>query len=118
MIKPFHANLVNAIVLIIMGGWAYFDAAADSRSLTALIPVAFGLVLISMSAPLKKEDKVFAHIVVVLTLVIIIALFMPLKGAIGRDDPLAIFRVGAMMTTSFFAMGAFIKSFIDARRNK
>ena len=110
--KPFQANLLNAVVLIAVGVWAYLGA----TSLTALIPAAFGAVLLAFTPALKKEGKVAAHIVVLVTLLVIVALFMPLRGAIGRDDTMAIIRVGLMMATSVFAMVMFIKSFIDVRR--
>ncbi len=114
--KPFQANLLNAIVLIIMGLWGYFDYVSDKPSPTALIPVAFGVLFLLVTPPFKKENKIVAHVVVLLTFLLIIALFMPLLGAIGRNDSAAIFRVGLMMASSVFALIIFIKSFIDARK--
>lgn len=112
--KPFQANLINAAALIILGLWGYFGS--ESPSPTALIPVGFGVIFALATPPFKKENKVVAHIIVLLTLLIIIALFMPLKGAIGRGDTLAAVRVGIMIATSVIAMVTFIKSFIDARK--
>ena len=112
--KPFQANLLNAIILIVMGLWGYFGS--ETPSPTSLIPVAFGVVFALVTAPFKKENKIVAHVVVLLTFLLIIALFMPLSGAIERDDSLGIFRVGLMIASSIFAMVIFIKSFIDARK--
>lgn len=112
--KPFQANLLNAIILIVMGLWGYL--ASDKPSPTALIPVAFGVLFALVTPPFKKENKIVAHVVVLLTFLLIIALFMPLMGAIGRDDSLGIFRVGLMIASSIFAMIIFIKSFVDARK--
>jgi NADH:ubiquinone oxidoreductase subunit 6 (subunit J) len=109
------ANAINSIALIGLGLWGYFGA-AEKASPTAMIPVAFGLVLIAMTPGIIKHNKMIAHVAVLLTLLILIALIMPLKGAIGRGDTMAIIRVGAMMATSAFAMLMFIKSFIDARK--
>ena len=110
------ANLINAVALIGLGLWGYFGAAIDDRSATALIPVGFGAVLLAMYPGVSKHNKTIAHIAVGLTLLILLALFMPLKGAIGRGDTMASVRVGAMMLTSLFAMVMFVKSFIDARK--
>ncbi|NRB53836.1 MAG: hypothetical protein HRU41_39670 [Saprospiraceae bacterium] len=112
--KPFQANLVNAAVLIILGLWGYLGS--ETPSPTALIPVGFGVIFALATPPFKKENKVVAHIIVLLTLLIIIALFMPLRGALGRGDTVAAVRVGIMIATSVVAMVIYIKSFIDARK--
>lgn len=112
--KPFQANLVNAAVLIIMGLWGYFSSETPSN--TALIPVLFGVIFAIATPPFKKDNKIVAHIIVLLTFLLIIALVMPLRGALGRGDTIAAVRVGIMILTSIFAMVIFIKSFIDARK--
>lgn len=112
--KPYIANIINAIVLIAMGSWGYLGS--EDPSPTALIPVAFGIVFLAVTPLFKKDNKVVAHIVVLLTLVLIISLIMPLKGALGRDDSSAAIRVGLMIVTSVIAMFTYIKSFIDVRK--
>jgi hypothetical protein len=114
MIKPYFVNRINAIVLIVLGTWGYF--ASLSPSLTALIPVVFGLLLISLNIGLKKENKTIAHIIVLFTLLVFLGLFKPLMGSISRADNAAIARVIVMMLSSLYAMLAFIKSFIVARK--
>lgn len=108
------ASLFNAIVLIVMPTWGYL--ASDNPSLTAFIPAAFGLGLLLCQPGLRAQNKIIAHIAVLLTLVVIIALFMPLNGAISRGDILAIIRVGVMQLASLVAMIAFIRSFVAARK--
>ncbi|MGK0321239.1 MAG: hypothetical protein ACI9JP_003433, partial [Granulosicoccus sp.] len=63
-----------------------------------------------------KENKIVAHVVAGLTLLISIALIMPLIGSIGREDMLAVFRVGVMMAASLFALIVYIKSFMTVRQ--
>ncbi|MEM7019565.1 MAG: hypothetical protein AAF512_19795 [Pseudomonadota bacterium] len=116
--KPFQANLVNAILLVLIALWGYFSAVPEVRSLTALIPLAFGVIFLVLTPPFKKDNKVVAHIIVLLTLILILALVMPLRGAIGREDSMGILRVGLMMCGSVFAMVIYIKSFIDVRKAK
>ena len=103
------ASLVNAILLIFIGGWGYFESSSPS----ALIPVIIGVILFFLNKGIK--NKVIAHIAVLLTL-LSFALFMPLMRALedGRND--AILRLIIMLSSSFYAMFFFVKSFIEARK--
>ncbi|MEM7527237.1 MAG: hypothetical protein AAF416_06115 [Pseudomonadota bacterium] len=114
--KAHTANLINAAVLIGVSVIAYFMS--GGASITPLIPAGFGIALALCHGGVKVENKVIAHIAVVLTLVVLVALIMPLSGAIGRGDGAAILRIGLMMATSAMALVFFIKSFIDARRSR
>ena len=113
--KPYLINFLNAIVLISLGSWAYFSS--ENPSVTALIPVFGGVILIGVTPGFKKGNRILAHVSVILTFVMLLGLIKPLTGAIERSDYLGISRVSVMMITSFIAILVFIKSFIDARRN-
>tara|TARA_B100000941_G_scaffold170579_1_gene121525 strand:- start:86 stop:436 length:351 start_codon:yes stop_codon:yes gene_type:complete len=108
------ANLLNSVVLIAVGGWGYFDG--DGKSITALIPVIFGVVLLLCYNGIKKQNKVIAHIAVLVTFICLIGLFMPLNGAIERGNGIAVGRVSAMIVSSLTALIFFIKSFIENRK--
>ena len=112
--KPYLMNLINAIALITLGSWAYFSS--ETPSVTALIPVIAGAVLLLITPGFKKGNRILAHLAVVLTFLIIIGLIKPLTGAIGRCDNLGIVRVSVMILTSLLAMILFLRSFINARR--
>lgn len=112
--KPYLANLINAVILIGMGLWGYF--VSDGTSFTPLIAPAFGLIFLICTPMMKKENKVVAHIVVLLTLLIIIGLIKPLTSAMGDGDNMAMMRVVTMIFSSIVAMVVFVKSFIDARK--
>lgn len=114
--KAHTASLINAILLITLSAWGYLDSA--SPSVTALIPAFVGVVLLACNPGVKKENKVIAHVAVTLTLIILIGLFQPLKGVIGRGSAIGIVRVVVMLVSTVFAMVFFIKSFIDARKNR
>lgn len=114
--KAHIASLINAISLIALGGWGYLGS--DDPSVTALIPVIAGVLLLAMYGGVKKENKAIAHIAVLVTLLMLFGLVMPLLGAIGRSDTLAIGRVVVMMITTIMAMVAFVQSFIAARKNR
>ena len=110
------ANLLNAIVLIACSLWAF--VAIGFASFTALIPGAFGLALMGCQRGVAVENKVIGHIAVALTLLVLIVLAMPLKSALSKSDTLPILRIALMIATSILAMVYFVKSFIDARRQR
>jgi len=105
--NSFKANIINSIILIAVGLWGYLE----SSSGTAIIPVLFGWVLLFCSPGIKKENKVVAHIAVLVTLVC-----LPLNGAIERGENIGVARVSAMISSSVFAMIFFVKSFIANRK--
>jgi hypothetical protein len=113
--KPYLINLFNAIVLIILGSWAYLTS--DTPSVSSLIPAMVGIILITITPGFKNGNRVLAHIAVGLTFVILIGLVKPLTGAISRSDSLGIARVIIMIISSLIALTFFIKSFIEARRS-
>jgi|TARA_B110000305_G_scaffold104195_1_gene117117 Na+/citrate or Na+/malate symporter len=121
--KTEQSNLLNSLTLITVGLWGYFDVSDYDLSVitsfehwTALIPVVFGFVLLLCHKGVKNNSKLVAHIAVVVTLLIFIAL-------VGKRLPISIeqggaglFRVIAMSLTSFLAMITFVKSFISNRK--
>ena len=114
--KASTASLLNAIILISMGAWGYFES--ESKAITALIPVIIGLILLLVNKGVKNENKALAHVAVLLTFLILLGLIKPLMGAFERENAYAIIRVLLMIISSLWAMISFIKSFISARKNK
>jgi hypothetical protein len=112
--KTHTASLINALILIGFGLWAYLGSETPSK--TALIPVVFGAVILSLYKGVEKENKIAAHIAVLLTLLILGGLVKPLTAALGREDGMAIMRVSVMMGSTVVALASFIKSFIEVRR--
>ena len=115
-LKPYQFSLINSISLIALGGYGYLTS--SSPSITALIPVIFGIAILSMNPGIKKDNKIIAHIAVLLTFIILLGLIMPLIGAVQRSDVGALVRVSTMLVTTVFAMIGFIQSFKKARQNK
>ncbi|PCH65739.1 MAG: hypothetical protein COC01_09340 [Bacteroidetes bacterium] len=114
--KPSLASLLNGLILISLGLWGYFGS--ETRPLTALIPVIIGVILLLLNKGVRNENKVIAHIAVVLTFLILLGLIMPFLGAFARSNNAAIIRVGIMMFSTIVAMMFFIKSFINARKSR
>ncbi len=118
--KTYQANLLNATMLIVMPIWAYltFEGTVEKpeQSITAFIPLFFGIILLICNKGLKNENKVIAHLAVVITLIALIGLTMPFKAAIYESRILSMIRVGAMLLSGIFAMITFVKSFVKARQ--
>ena len=112
--KAHTTSLINSLILVIMGLWGYFES--DSRPVTALIPVIVGIILLAINNGVKKENKIIAHIAILLTLIITIGLIKPFLGSLERGNITGIIRVSLMILTSLLAMIAFIQSFIAARK--
>jgi len=109
-------NLVNSIALISMSAWGYIE----TNSFTALIPAAFGVVLLILGTMLTNEKlvKLSAHLVVLFTLLILLALVIQvLPGVLDRGG-IGLIRVILMISTSSIAMIVFVKSFIDNRKSR
>ena len=116
-------NLINAFTLISLGLWGYIDVSnytldtiVSFEHWTALITVLFGIILLLCNKGIQNSNKAIAHIAVVLTLLVLIAL-------VGKRLPISIdqggvglFRVLAMSLCSFIAFIAFIRSFIENRK--
>ena len=107
------ANLINSISLILIGFWGFIDVS----SITALIPSIFGVLIFIcyfLSRKNQKLNLIFAHIAVLLTILILIAL-------IGTRLPKSLDEGGLgliiMISTCSFALIVFIKSFIESRKS-
>jgi len=104
------------MVLVVMPAWGYLIK--DAPSITSLIPAVFGVLLLACYKPIKKQNKNITHVAVVLTLLVFLLLIMPLRFVILKEDMWGTIRVSAMMITSFLALIAFVKHFIDVRKPK
>ena len=113
--KPYQANLFNATLLVILGLWSYSASGRDTYTL--IVPV-LGILLSFFHKPFKAENKTVAHVVVVLTFLILIVLFLPLRNSINAGNNMAILRVVLMIVSCTAAMIVYIRSFIDARKNR
>ena len=120
--KPYQANLLNSLTLILMCLWAYLTyepVDGKSQNITALIPLILGGILLLCHKGIKNNNKIIAHIAVLVTLLAIIGnASKPLIAALEDGRNLSIFRVSLMILTSIIAMIAFVKSFVKARQKK
>ena len=85
------------------------------EAFTALIPVFVGIILVVVNKGVQNENKIAAHVAVLLTFLILIGLLRPFFGSLERNDTSATLRVSLMIISTIFAMISFVKSFIAAR---
>lgn len=116
--KAASANLLNAIVLIAAGLYAYFVILTPegTHAPTALIPAAFGLLFLIFQKGVSNHNKIISHVVVVLTLLLLVICIMRF---IKVEDWVAkkyVFLVCVL--SNAVALIAFIGSFIEARKNR
>ncbi len=109
-------NLINSIALISMSAWGYID----TNSFTALIPAFFGVLLFILGTMLTNEKlvKLSAHLVVLFTLLILLALIIQVLPGVVERGGVGLIRVILMISTSAITMIIFIKSFIDNRKSR
>jgi Ca2+/Na+ antiporter len=112
--KPYLANLINALTLVVVGGLAYLE----KNAVTALIPVVAGTIFWLYTNKLKEGDKTASHIVVLLTFLLTLGLAMPLRRELQLDDTMGVIRTLIMLTSCIFALVVFIQSFREARMNR
>ena len=118
--QPSKVNLINSLILIVMPLWAYLTYEStdpnSTQSITALIPMFLGIVLLFCTNGIKNQNKIIAHIAVFITLLALVGLFKPLTSAISDSRGLSVFRVTLMLITCIFSMISFVRSFIAARK--
>ena len=112
------------IVLIVLGVGGYFGT--ERVSLTALIPAAFGLLLVIFGALARDEKrrKMAMHIAVTVGLLGFLGTVSGLLQLPALFSGGVVARPGAVVSKSIMAalmavyVGMCVKSFIDARRRR
>jgi hypothetical protein len=110
--NPKKATFITSVTLISISIIGYLITCAP----TALIPSAFGILMLLCYYFYDKNNKLFAHIILALLILVFIALFTPLNKRIDASDMWGIFRVSMMQLVSLYSIICFIYSFIEARK--
>jgi fluoride ion exporter CrcB/FEX len=122
--KLANTTIGFGIVLIVLGVGGYFGS--DRISVTALIPAAFGLLLVifGMLARDEKRRKLAMHIAVTVGLLGFLGTVSGLFQLPALLSGGVVERPGAVVSKSIMAVlmavyvGMCVKSFIDARRRR
>ena len=120
---PYKANLLNGLVLLIVGILGYLEIsnnATSDFSPTVFIAPAFGILFLLLTPGLKKENKIVAHLVVLLTFLLgtmlLIMFIKRLSTGSNLTDP-SMIRFLIMIISCFTAMIVFVGSFKKNRRS-
>lgn len=113
--KPATINFLNGLVLIAAGLYGYFGIKGTdgTASPTALIPAAFGLLLIILGFFWSKSPKVVSHIAVVLTLILLVMVINRFVKVETWEAKKYIFLICTV--SNAVALFVFIRSFVLAR---
>ncbi|MEX0983283.1 MAG: hypothetical protein WD577_12860 [Bacteroidales bacterium] len=120
MKNPHFVNLIYSLLLLVTGITAFTLRYLESNDFqyTALIPSLFGIILLSLGKGIKLENKIVAHIAVLLTL--ILAVFALVMLIINSGDGMLLTRKGIIfmivLTSSFIVLGIYIMRFIRIKR--
>jgi general stress protein CsbA len=101
--KNYKVMIFNGLVLILLGVYGYITA--DKKSMTAFIGPVVGAILILLSFPVKKENSVFTHIAVILTLISVIAFFIV---GFMRSNTLVLLGAVVSLICLFFYVADFL----------
>lgn len=105
MMTPVRANFIAASALIVISLWAYVLNGFSSES--TLIPVGFGVLLLGLHFSLQARRLWAAIIAVLLTAIVVVALFTPLTSSIDKGAVWAVVRVAAMQIACLASLIAF-----------
>ncbi len=116
-------SIIFGALLAILGAYGYFGAEADKRSLTALIPAGFGLVLILLGAlarreALRKHAMHAAAAVALIGCLIAAGRFFFVLFTGGNVATTAGMSTATMAVLCGAFVGLCVKSFIAARKRR
>jgi hypothetical protein len=114
--KIYLISMMNAFVLMTFGLWGYL--ASETPSLTSLIPVFAGALLLTFVEKLRYGSKSFLRLSLIFTALILIALVKPLTDALSLSDSNAIYRIGFMMVLCAITVGFFVRKYIKVNKKR
>ncbi len=115
--------IVSGVFLILIGivGYVFSDLESGKR-LTALIPAAFGLLLVVLGFVAKSSENLRKHLMHAAVIVGLMGFFIPaarlLMNVSNLKVSLGVLSQAAMALVCLFFVILSIQSFINARRNR
>jgi hypothetical protein len=110
----FRVTLINAIVLVALGLWGYLAKSEPTTDAT-LIPMAFGLVF-GIALPLyQEENRLISYLFLVLTLLLTIALWIPMVRAYQAEQTSELIRLSLMVLSCCLALFYYLVAFLRHR---
>lgn len=100
--KTYQINLLNGMVLIVIGFWAYLTTTTETAA-TALVPVAFGGLFLLTIPPFRAGNPLTANILTLLSGLLIIGLSLSLVRSLREQQGLPILPVVIMLCSTSVA---------------
>jgi hypothetical protein len=122
MKNPHIVNLIYSLFLITVGiaGFSLRYMEVGDFQYTALIPAAFGIVLLPLGKGIKMQNKIISHVAVLLTF--ILAVFALIMVIMNADDGFLLSRRGIIFTliliSSSIVLAIYITRFIRISKSK
>ncbi len=115
--------IVSGVLLILVGIIGYVFSIVDGNtSLTALIPAAFGLLLLILGFLAKSNENLRKHLMHAAVLVGLLGFIIPTGRLVSQMSKitvsLAVLSQAAMALICLFFVILSIQSFVNARRNR
>ncbi|MFV0389402.1 MAG: hypothetical protein ACK5NT_11680 [Pyrinomonadaceae bacterium] len=113
-------NFGRLLIIIGLFGYAY-GFLAGGASITAMIPAAFGIILIALGYIARANENLRKHLMHAALLVALLGFILPLGRILSKLSTFAISAATISMLLMMLVCLAFlvlgVKSFRDARRN-
>ncbi len=115
--------IISGVLLILIGILGYVFSIVDGNtSLTALIPAAFGLLLVILGVIAKSNENLRKHLMHAAVIVGLLGFLIPTWRILSRISDikvsLAVLSQAAMALVCLFFVILSVQSFINARRNR
>jgi len=116
-------SIVSGVLLIFIGIAGYVFSIVDGNtSLTALIPAAFGLLLVIFGALAKSNERLRKHLMHAAVLVGLLGFIIPAWRLVSQASnltvSLAVLSQAAMALICLFFVILSVQSFVNARRER
>ncbi|MCA1623109.1 MAG: hypothetical protein LC768_01660 [Acidobacteria bacterium] len=116
-------SIISGALLILIGIIGYVFSIVDGNtSVTALIPAAFGLLLVIFGFLAKSNENLRKHLMHAAVLVALLGFLIPAGRLLSQMSnikiSLAVLSQVAMSLICLVFVILSVKSFVDARRNK
>jgi len=116
-------SIVSGVLLILIGIAGYVFSIVDGNtSLTALIPAAFGLLLLILGLLAKSKENLRKHLMHAAVLVGLLGFIIPTARLASQMSnikvSLAVLSQAAMALICLFFVILSIQSFVNARRDR
>lgn len=109
MVHPYRLNILNALILISAGLIEYFSNPAKPPS--ALIPPAFGLLLLACTHLLRKHNRFVFSTVTALTILVAVLTLLQLDlsnfNSDRRDILLLVMGLSSLISATLFVLSYF-----------